>query len=64
MPLPLPKENTKADNYGWNAGPREISSSEINETLIGREVARDTYLDGRIRERKFWEQSRDEKWDV
>lgn len=57
MTLPLPKENTKADNYGWNAGPREITSREINETLIGREVARDTYLDGRIRERQLREQS-------
>ena len=57
MTLPLPKENTKSDNFGWNAGPREITSREINETLIGREVARDTYLDGRIRERQLKEQS-------
>lgn len=57
MTLPLPKENTKSDNHGWNAGPREITSREINEALIGREVGRDTYLDGRIRERQLREQS-------
>ncbi|TCS64362.1 hypothetical protein [Varunaivibrio sulfuroxidans] len=57
MTLPPPKENTKSDNFGWNAGPREITSREINNTLIGHEVARDTYLDGRIRERQLNEQS-------
>ena len=41
MTLPLPKENTKSDNYGWSAGPGEITSREINETLIGLEVARE-----------------------
>ncbi|HEY9080019.1 hypothetical protein [Magnetovibrio sp.] len=55
--LPLPKQNTKADDFGWKAGPKEISCKEINESLIGREVARDTYLDGRIRERQLREQS-------
>lgn len=57
MTLPLPKGNTKSANFGWNAGPREITNREINEALIGREVARDTYLDGRIRERQLKEQS-------
>jgi len=37
--------------------PRHINDREINESLIGREVSRDTYLDGRIRERQLREQS-------
>jgi len=57
--LPLPKKNNKEDGFGWNAGPGEISNREINESLIGREVARDTYLDGRIRERQLRNQSED-----
>jgi len=57
--LPLPKQNNKEDGFGWNAGPGEISNREINESLIGREVARDTYLDGRSRERQLRDQSED-----
>lgn len=47
------------DNYDWNAGPREISSKEINQSLIGREVARDSWIDGQRRARQLREQSDD-----
>lgn len=56
--LPLPK-GERADNCGWNAGPKEITAKEIGEAMIGREVARDTFLDGQRRERLLKEQTED-----
>lgn len=54
---PIPKELSGEDCYGWKAGPEEINSRVADELLIGREVARDTFIDGRIRERQLREQS-------
>jgi hypothetical protein len=57
--LPVPKPNTAKDNYGWNAGPKEISTKEIGEALTGREVSRESFIDGKSRERQLIEQTED-----
>lgn len=55
--IPMPKENTLKDAFGWNAGKNEITNKEIWETMIGREVARDTFLDNQIKARELRDQS-------
>ncbi len=57
--LPVPKLNTAKDNFGWKAGPKEISIKEIGEALIGREVSREGFIDGKSRERQLIEQTED-----
>lgn len=57
--LPVPKAQSAKDEYGWEAGPREITVKEIDDALIGREVSRDTFLDGLSRERQLKEQTED-----
>lgn len=56
--LPMPKLE-REDNCGWNAGPKEITFKELGEALIGREVARDAFLDGLSRKRQLKEQTQD-----
>ncbi len=55
----LPTTLSAHDNYGWNASPREVTSREIGEQMIGREVGRDNWIDGRRRARQLKEQSED-----
>jgi hypothetical protein len=55
----LPPTLSAKDAYGWEAGPREISCKEIDRRLIGREVARDGWIDGQRRARQLREQSED-----
>ena len=57
--LPVPKANTASDDYGWNAGPKEITSRELEEELVGREVARDRFVEGVRQERELKDQTRD-----
>lgn len=57
--IPVPKENTAEDGFGWNAGPKEITSRAINEALIGREVSRACYVDSQARKRELKQQSED-----
>lgn len=45
------------DNYGWSEKATEICNQEIWGTLIGREVGREAFLDGQIRERQLRQQS-------
>lgn len=55
--FPTPKELTAKDGFGWDAGKNEITSKEIWEQMIGREVARDTFLDSQIKARQLRDQS-------
>ncbi len=55
---PVPK-GEKEDNCGWNDGPKEITAKEIGEAMLGREVARDTFLAGQRRECILNEQAKD-----
>jgi len=55
--FPMPKEKSAKDDFGWDAGKNEITSGEIWETMIGLEVARDTFLDNQIKARELREQS-------
>lgn len=57
--LPLPKQNSARDDYGWNAGLNEISAREIDQSFIGLEVAREAFIDGKIRERQLKDQTND-----
>lgn len=59
MTLQPPKRNGRADNFGWNAGPDEITTREINSTLTGREIGRQSFIDGQARSRQLREQSED-----
>lgn len=55
----LPPINSAKDNFGRNTGPREITSREIERCMIGREVSRDTWVDGQRRARLLRDQSED-----
>ena len=55
----LLKEMSSGNDDDWDGAPNEITSKEIWETLIGREVAREPWIDGKTRERKLNEQSED-----
>jgi len=55
--FPIPKEQSAKDAFGWDAGKNEITSGEIWETMIGLEVARDTFLDNQIKARELRDQS-------
>ena len=57
--LPRPKTLSADDDYGWNAPVHEITAREIDETFVGREVARDAWVDGQARARQLREQSED-----
>lgn len=57
--IALPPTQSPKDEFGWEAGPREITCKEIDQLLIGREVARDTWIDGQSRARQLHEQSED-----
>tara|TARA_R110002110_G_scaffold339227_1_gene549648 strand:+ start:795 stop:2147 length:1353 start_codon:yes stop_codon:yes gene_type:complete len=59
MTLNLPKRNDGRDAFGWNAGPDEISTREVNATLTGVEIARASFIEGRSRDRQLREQSED-----
>lgn len=50
-------ELTANDAFGWNPSTNVITSKEIWETMIGREVGRDTFLDSQIKARLLRDQS-------
>ncbi len=45
------------DGYGWNDSTSEISDKEVWSALVGREVSRDVFIDGKIRARELRKQS-------
>ncbi|NQV83212.1 MAG: hypothetical protein HQ494_05270 [Rhodospirillales bacterium] len=47
------------DKCGWLSRPGEITGRQIDEKLIGREIARDQWIDGQTRARQLREQSED-----
>lgn len=55
----LPKTLSASDNFGWDAGPKEISTRELDQELIGREVERDSWIESQRRSRLLREQSED-----
>ena len=57
--LPVPKPNTAKDNFGWKAGPKDISTKKIGETFTGREVSRESFVDGKGWERQLIGQTED-----
>ena len=53
----LLKNLSHQDEFGWTAPAGEIGSNEIWEKLIGREIARNAWIDGQTRQRLLREQS-------
>ena len=51
------KALTAVDDYGWNDPAPEISDKEVWKSLVGREVGRESFLNGQIRARQLKDQS-------